>query len=273
MSDIQQPGVRPVGCSLQLNANKINSISTDTVRTSPRWKVVIARCVLDQNPSYTVNHRARPGCSPGRKADHETASHQSIAASCIITIFVGYVNPPESWNGRDDTTCTTWRRNIHNITSRLLQLITGKPPAGYAWATAACRKRSSVVNPQPQPMGSLDTRSASAALVASTLAYPVQVVFHYAVHSCRKMPSLHDGVRSCRKMPSLHDGVRSNCRWQRISSRAAFGQFDFLHHTVAANEIRGTSIFMCRSSCWNSRCQLPAFRNILKNYFYNLAYS
>jgi len=173
MSDIQQPGVRPVGCSLQLNANKINSISTDTVRTSPRWKVVIARCVLDQNPSYTVNHRARPGCSPGRKADHETASHQSIAASCIITIFVGYVNPPASWNGSDDTTCTTWRRNIHNITSRLLQLSAGRPPAGrtivYARAVGVCSKICRAVNIRPQPVGLRVTGSAPAALAANTL--------------------------------------------------------------------------------------------------------
>jgi len=36
-------------------------------------------------------------------------------------------------------------------------------------------KRSCAVNPQPQPVGSRDTRSAPAPLVASTLAYPVQL--------------------------------------------------------------------------------------------------
>jgi len=52
-------------------------------------------------------------------------------------------------------------------------------------------------------------RSASAALAVNTLAYPGQVVFFHAVHSCGKMPSQHDGVRSF-------------CRRTHISFRAAF---------------------------------------------------
>jgi len=50
---------------------------------------------------------------------------------------------------------------------------------------------------------SRDTGSASATLVANTLAYQLQVVSYHAVHSCWKMAS-------------LQDGVRSYCRWTHI---------------------------------------------------------
>jgi len=151
-------------------------------------------------------------------------------------------NTPASWDGSDDTTC-----HIHNIASRLLQLSAGTPPAGYTRMAVACPKRSCAVNPQAVGSRRPNTRSASAAL--GTLAYPLQVVFHYEVYLVECVQTVADNVS--------RSGLRSSN--------------STLRRTAATNEIRETGIFTCRSAAWNSLLakirDLPTFRNKLKSYF------
>jgi len=82
-------------------------------------------------------------------------------------------------------------------------------------------------------------------LVVNTLAYPVQVVFYLAVHSCWKMLSL----QSIAFILLLNLGDSPNVAW--ISFRTAFIS------KFVPNKIWGTGFFLCgflELTCgWNSR--------------------
>jgi len=123
---------------------RLNRSGLDPVWTSPGSKVMIVIRFR-----RAVDHRAWPGCSPGRRADRETTRRQSSSV-VFLSSLSSTANTPASWDVIDDTTCA----GIHDIASRLLQLSAGWPPARYARAVAAlCPKRSCAINPRPQPVG------------------------------------------------------------------------------------------------------------------------
>jgi len=133
-----------------------------------------------------------------------------------------------------------------------------------ARAATACSKRNCAVNSWPQPVGSRDTGSASAALVANTLAYPADVLIYHAFHSSWKMTSQHHGVHSyCRRTIS-HAGLHST-----NSS---------LYVTPQLRMRFGIRAFSCAGpAAWNSlpaeirdNVDLPAYKIKLTTHFYIL---
>jgi len=155
--------VHLVSCSWM--RTRLNRSGLDPVRTSPRWKVVIAQYVTNVVSSYfykSLSSTSNPLASWDRSGRHNLYWHSYHHVSIIVT----------HWLSAD------------------------RPPTGIARAIAVCPKSSCVVNSRPQPVRSRDTGSASAALVVNTLAHPVQVVFYHVIHSCTKIPRLHDVVRS-----------------------------------------------------------------------------
>jgi hypothetical protein len=131
---------------------------------------------------------------------------------------------------RDGSGYTTGA-GIPNVTPRLLQLSAGRPPTGYARVAAACTKRGCAFDSQPQLVGSNDTRSTSAALVARAIAYPAQIVYHHAVHKHWTISSLQDRVCS--------DG-----RQQGYLYWTAVFKFIAVCHAAATNEIWRTGVFV-----------------------------
>ena len=134
-----------------------------------------------------VDQCARSGSTPGRRADHETECCQS---SRFVLLFSSSISDLlSSREGNDDAACT----GIRNITSRLLQLGAGRPHAHYVKNAAVRLIHDLNLRSQETP------GTASAALVANTLAYPVLVLFYHAVHTRQKIPGPWSNWQSASK--------------------------------------------------------------------------